>query len=53
MLLAAARDWDVDLSRSVMIGDSDKDMQAARAAGVRPVRYQGGSVAELVSGIVG
>ncbi|WP_109478935.1 D-glycero-beta-D-manno-heptose 1,7-bisphosphate 7-phosphatase [Paraburkholderia sp. C35] len=35
MLLKAAREHDVDLSASVMVGDSLTDMQAARAAGVK------------------
>lgn len=34
MLLQAADDFDLDLSGSVMIGDSRRDMDAARAAGV-------------------
>ncbi|MFC1463341.1 MAG: D-glycero-alpha-D-manno-heptose-1,7-bisphosphate 7-phosphatase [Candidatus Brachytrichaceae bacterium NZ_4S206] len=37
MLLRAARDLDLDLSRSVMIGDAITDMEAARAAGVRGI----------------
>ena len=36
-----------------MVGDSDKDMQAAHAAGVRGVRYEGGDLGELVRSIVG
>lgn len=38
MLLRAARELDIDLSASVMVGDRITDMQAARAAGV-PVRF--------------
>ena len=34
MILQAQRDHDIDLSRSVLIGDSSRDIQAARAAGV-------------------
>ena len=34
LLLRAARDWDVNLSDSVFIGDTETDAQAARAAGV-------------------
>lgn len=37
MLLAAARDLDVDLSTSAMFGDKTSDLEAARAAGV-PLR---------------
>lgn len=34
MLLAAARDFGIDLSRSLMIGDKRSDIDAGRAAGV-------------------
>lgn len=37
MLLDAARDLDLDLSRSWMIGDSESDIEAGRAAGCRTV----------------
>ena len=33
MLLAAARQWDIDLGRSYMIGDRDGDIIAGKAAG--------------------
>lgn len=42
MLLAAAADWQLDLSRSLMVGDKDSDMQAAALAGV-PLRYKVGT----------
>ena len=35
--LALAGTWDVDLPRSVLIGDTAKDMQAGRAAGLATV----------------
>lgn len=37
MLLEAARDYRIDLSRSVMIGDSICDVEAAAAAGCRGI----------------
>ncbi len=37
MLLQAAADLDIDLGKSLMIGDAVSDVQAALAAGVRPV----------------
>jgi histidinol-phosphate phosphatase family protein len=35
MVLAAAEKWDIDLGRSVMVGDSERDRDLARAAGLR------------------
>jgi len=35
-----------------MIGDRDKDMEAASAAGVRGVAYRNGNIAELVAGLI-
>jgi D-glycero-D-manno-heptose 1,7-bisphosphate phosphatase len=37
MLLRAAREHDLDLSRSWMIGDALTDLQAGKAAGARPL----------------
>ena len=37
MLLQAARDFNIDLSRSFMIGDSESDVKAGKAAGCRTV----------------
>jgi D-glycero-D-manno-heptose 1,7-bisphosphate phosphatase len=38
LLLAAARDLGIDLGRSTVIGDAERDMAAGRAAGSRCVR---------------
>ena len=37
MLVDAAREYGIDLSRSWMIGDTDDDVRAGRAAGVRTI----------------
>jgi D-glycero-D-manno-heptose 1,7-bisphosphate phosphatase len=42
MLLAAARDWNVDLARSFLVGDRWKDVAAGQAAGCRTVYVDGG-----------
>ena len=42
MLLQAAREWPIDLTRSVMIGDALTDIQAGLAAGVRPMLVRTG-----------
>jgi D-glycero-D-manno-heptose 1,7-bisphosphate phosphatase len=40
LLYKAAEDFNIDLSRSIFIGDSDTDVQAARAAGCEPVLFR-------------
>ena len=35
LLLQAARDFNIDLAESVMIGDRDSDVEAGRRAGVK------------------
>ena len=35
MLLTAARDWNIDLKNSIMIGDRESDIQAGENAGVK------------------
>lgn len=39
LLFAAARDFDIDLTRSVFIGDSTVDVKAAQSAGTRPLMF--------------
>lgn len=48
MLLRAAQELRLDLSRSLMIGDKQSDMDAARAAGVRGILFAGGSLLRFV-----
>ncbi len=43
MVLQAARDHDVDLSRSFLIGDKEIDAECAHNAGVRAIRVRTGS----------
>ncbi len=40
--------WPVDMSRSLLIGDSPEDTKAAEAAGLVGIRYTGGSLLDLV-----
>lgn len=44
-LLAA---WPVDRARSLLVGDTGHDLAAAGAVGIRGVKYDGGSLLELV-----
>lgn len=48
MLLRALAEWPVDLSRSVMVGDKAADMEAARRAGVRGRRFEGGDLMDFL-----
>lgn len=41
LLLQAAKDWDIDLSQSWMIGDSETDVQAGQAAGCQTILVNG------------
>lgn len=44
LVLQAQRKWDIDLGRSIMIGDSESDRELAEACGMRFVRAEGGRV---------
>lgn len=48
MILRAAREHDLELGRSVLIGDRPSDLEAARRAGVRGVLYAGGDLAAVL-----
>ena len=37
MLLRAAREWDLDLSASLLVGDAPRDIHAAHAVGVKAI----------------
>jgi histidinol-phosphate phosphatase family protein len=45
LFFRAARDFSFDLRRSIFIGDSDTDVQAALAAGCRPILFGPGLIA--------
>jgi D-glycero-D-manno-heptose 1,7-bisphosphate phosphatase len=52
MLLAAAAEWELDLSRSFLVGDAVSDLEAARAVGTRPILVRtgrGASQADLLA----
>jgi D-glycero-D-manno-heptose 1,7-bisphosphate phosphatase len=48
MLLKAISQWPVDLSRSLMVGDKDGDLEAGQRAGVRARRFEGGDLLEFL-----
>jgi D,D-heptose 1,7-bisphosphate phosphatase len=48
MILDLLARFPIDPARTLMIGDNDSDMAAARAAGISGVRFGGGSVLEAL-----
>jgi len=53
MIEKAMADWSIDRAASVLIGDRDLDMEAARRAGVQGVLYDGGDLAALTRAAIG
>lgn len=48
MILRAMREMAIDPLTSIMIGDTDADAGAARAAGLRFIRYEGGDLRDVL-----
>jgi D-glycero-D-manno-heptose 1,7-bisphosphate phosphatase len=51
MILRAIADLNIDPSRALLIGDKATDLEAARRAGVRGVRFGGGDLDAFLAGL--
>ncbi len=52
MLLRAMADWPIDRSRSMLIGDRNTDIEAARRAGVTGHLFQGGDLDQFIQAVL-
>ncbi|HEX4068159.1 MAG TPA: HAD-IIIA family hydrolase [Acidobacteriaceae bacterium] len=52
MILDLLSAWNVDPSRSILVGDKDSDVQAAQAAGVEGRLFTGGNVLAFIEPLV-
>jgi D-glycero-D-manno-heptose 1,7-bisphosphate phosphatase len=52
MILDLLSKWPVDVPRSILVGDKESDCAAARAAGIRPVLFDGGNLYDLVAELI-
>ena len=53
MLLQAFAEYDIDKARSFLIGDGQRDVEAAEAAGIKGYLFKGSNLLDFVKGILG
>lgn len=49
MLLDLVQHWDIDITASLLVGDQDTDLDAARAARITAHKFTGGNLREFVA----
>ncbi|WBP96214.1 HAD family hydrolase [Mycolicibacterium neoaurum] len=52
MILDIIDTWDIDIDLSFMIGDAERDLQAANAAGLKAYLFRGGNLLHFVEALV-
>lgn len=52
MLLRAMAEWPVDREASFLLGDQARDLEAARRAGLRSVRFSGGNLRDAIDALL-
>ena len=52
MILQALSEWSVDISRSYLVGDSPRDVEAAESAGIRGYLFTGGNLLDTMRTLV-
>ncbi len=52
MILDIIDSWDIDIDLSFMIGDAERDLQAAEAAGLKAHLFRGGNLLNFVESLV-
>ena len=53
LILRACKDFDIDVANSILIGDSARDIEAGRRAGIgKLIRFQGGNLFDVLKNIL-
>nr|QRW40773.1 d D-heptose 1 7-bisphosphate phosphatase [bacterium] len=52
MIKQAIKDYDVNISNSFLIGDSQRDVDAAEAAGIKGYLFKGSNLLDFIKTII-
>lgn len=53
MILRAIAEWSIDPRRALMVGDKERDIEAARRAGIPGSLFHGGSLLDHIEALIG